>query len=360
MSARPGRRCTAVTLAALALLMTCGGCGRRVHLQRGGPDSTAAGRLDSLTARVREAQARWDAPDQGEDAARLTAGVLLDDLARRPPEAWERRARTLFDSLGIGAELSSGPCVLAANLFARSDPEGGAWPYLYWCGEKMPQVQPIEGRGLHLQALAGHGLEARSAGAASVMLLFARRSAGGQEPLLMVWSHARREDPWNLTQTLGPDSLGGVGTADLQAFSDTVTDLATRTYRPARGFDECTGCPHVYRTRRFRSGPTGFVKIEDQAVPSPYTTLVLFILALGAGDTEVAQRMVSDRSVLDQARRLDWAHPRGSWRVAPETDETAREMVLFRGRDEAYRVQFLSRGDDWLIAGIQQTTRTIE
>jgi hypothetical protein len=38
----------------------------------------------------------------------------------------------------------------------------------------------------------------------------------------------------------------------------------------------------------------------------------------------------------------------------------ARELVLFRGLQEAYRVHFATRGDDWVITGFEPTSRTLE
>ena len=46
--------------------------------------------------------------------------------------------------------------------------------------------------------------------------------------------------------------------------------------------------------------------------------------------------------------------------MAPETDETAVRMVFFRGREEAYRVEFTVQGGDWKISGFEPTTRSIE
>lgn len=370
---RTRRPLAALALACLVLIANAG-CERRITLATRGGDSTHTAQPDSLAALIMQAQSAWEA-GVGEDAARLSAQMLLADLAHRPSDHWEARAHTLLDSLAIGAEFASATCVLAVNFFARSNPDAGSWPYLISCSDNGPLSQAIEARDLHLMAGtlavvpapkpqpiripfappkdAGHGPLP-----SALALLFTRRAGGGQQPLVMVWSHARREDPWNLIQTLDADSLGGVGTADFER-RDSL-DLVTRTYQASRGFDECSGCPHLYRMRRFRWRGDGFDRIEDQRVPSPYGTFVMFVTALSLDDRDGASHYVTDGNLVDRARSLDWGRPKGSWRVAPDTEEGAQHMVFFRGREEAYQVDFAVQGRDWKISGFQPTQRTIE
>ena len=369
----------AVVAAGLLLALAAGGCGRRTTLSRAGADSSEASARDSIALLARDAQSGWES-GAPEDAARTSAALLLADLARHPADHWEVRTHTLLDSLAIGADVVTVPCLEAVNFFTRANPDAGSWPYLFWCGDARPHSQEIEGRGLHLvsAALAPVSVStpgewepvrppfaprrktthALSASASAVALLFSHRAGGGQQPLVMVWSHARSDDPWNLVQTLGADSLGGVGTGEFEP-GDTLT-LVTRTYQPSRGFDECTTCPHLFRTRRFRWRDSGFVRIEEQRVSSPYATFVLFIAALSVDDRDAAERVVTDPDLVERARRLEWGRPKGAWRVAPETDETAAHMVFFRGREEAYRVEFTPQGGDWKISGFEPTARNIE
>ena len=375
MSARASRASTerlapallAVSLLSLALL--AGGCDRRPRLVPAGADSLVTLSRDSLVILARDVQDRWESGDHPEEAARLSAVLVLSDLARRDPSEWGFRTRTFLDSLAIGAELASAPCVQAINFFSRSNPDGGSWPYLVWCGETHPRMQALEGRGHHLLAVGVATLNpspeniippaAPPSPSTSVALLYTRRSAGGQQPLVTVWSHVRKDDPWNLVQSLGADSLGGVGSAEL-AERDTALELSSRTYHVTRGFDECPTCPHVYRTRRFRLAAGGFSRIDESIVPSPYATFVQFISALGADDRDALARLVANGDLVDQARKLGWSNGGGNWRVAPETDEAATSMVFFRGRDEAYKVNFISRDDDWLISAIELTSNAIE
>jgi hypothetical protein len=348
----------AAALALVACALATAGCGQRTRIEGAPPaDSTRAVPPDSARRLLRDAQSSWEDPDAGEGAARASATALLADLRARHPEEWEARSRTLLDSLAIGAEVAGTPGMVAVNFFSRADPDGGSWPWLYWNDGKQTHSQAIEGTGLHLLSMVSR----RGVGsAAGLAILFGRRAGGGQQPLAMAWGHPKPEAPWSLAQTLGPDSLGGTGTAEFQAVSDSAADVVARTYTVTRGFDECAMCPHIYRTRRFHWGAAGFARIEELPVVSPYSTFVEFVQALAAGDLDAAARRVADSSLLDRARKLEWNRGKGLWRVAPETDETAQQMVFFRGKDEAYRVEFAPRGTDWVITAFEPTTRTIE
>ena len=70
--------------------------------------------------------------------------------------------------------------------------------------------------------------------------------------------------------------------------------------------------------------------------------------------------MRRERGTVIRAEGLSSSTRLGPWRVAPETDETASHMVFFRGRDEAYRVEFVAQDGEWKIAGFEPTARTIE
>ena len=61
------------------------------------------------------------------------------------------------------------------------------------------------------------------------------------------------------------------------------------------------------------------------------------------------------------ARRLDWHDPaRGRWRAEPSTDPRATSIVFFRGRADAYRVTFQSRGEEWVVLGFEAVNRSAE
>ena len=357
--AERGRIAAIAALAALAALTIAlaSGCGQRTQLAGAPRDSSRIVPPDSAMRLLRDAQSGWEASGAGKDAAAASAAALLADLSSRRLDTWEGRTRYLLDSLAIGAEVADAPGALAVNFFSRSDPDAGSWPYLFWDDGKRARMEALEGSGLHLLSMA----ERRGTGTASgLAILFARRAAGGQQPLVMSWTHPRPEASWSLAQTLGPDSLGGIGTAEFQANSDSSADVVARTYTATRGFDECTMCPHIYRTRRFHWGAGGFARVEEQPVPSPYGSFVQFVQALMAGNEDAAKRRVVDDDLVDRARKLDWNQPKGLWRVAPETDETAQQMIFFRGKDEAYRVNFVQHSGEWLIEGFEPTSRTIE
>lgn len=350
--------------AMLIALVVLGGCERRATLvQR--TDSTTVVTPDEFVARVRELHAAWDAPDSGAVAARLTAALLLDDLNMQAVSGgrfdWAERARALLDSIDVGAEFAAAPCVLVVNFFDRGNPSGGSWPWVFNCGETRLRASPVSGQGLALQAVASRGLfgePPKPPGPAGFAALFARRSTGGNQPLLMV-HRPNRQDTWDVAQTLGPDSLGGWGSGAFEVQGDSV-DLETRTFGPNARFEECATCPHVFRIHRFRWRKDGFQRIADRDVPSPYATFVRLIQALTAGDLAAATPLLADPLLIDEARLAGWDVARGSWRAAPATDESAHELVFFRGMREAWSVTFEPRGQDWVIAGFRPVNRSIE
>ena len=349
---------------ALLSALVLAGCSRTPRLVPASADSTGFS-ADSTAMLARAVQSAWDAPDSGAIAARLTATLVLHDLqvhiASEPRLDWAERTRSLLDSLDVGAETVAGPCAMVANFFSRSDPSAGSWPWLIACGPKRLGATPMPGQGMALQGVATRGLfgdPPKPPGPRGVAVLFARRGTAGAQPLLMTLRPGKG-DAWDLAQTLGPDSLGGAGTGGFEASGDTV-DLVTRTFSNTPRFEECATCPHIFRVHRFRWRGEGFARIEDRLVPSPYATFASFVAALASGDDAAAQSKVVDPSLVDQARSAEWGASRGSWRVAPSTDETAREMIFYRGMKEAWRVRFEPHGPDWVITGFELTTRSLE
>jgi hypothetical protein len=255
----------------------------------------------------------------------------------------------------------SAPCALAANFFSRSDPTAGSWPWVYWCDGTEVRTQAVDGQGMSLVGLAARGLSSEPAaptGPRGIAALFARRGGGGQQPLLLAWRVAG--DRLELAQTLGPDSLGGVGTGAFETVDDSVLVLGTRTWRPTPRFDECGTCPHVFHQRRFRWGLEGFERVEDVVVPTPYVAFVELIQALTAGDRDGALERVTHPALVESARRAGWAAVKGPWRAAPGSDERGDELVFYRGAGEAWKVRFGRRGDGWLVDSFEPTTRVIE
>ena len=350
---RPLRRTAACLLIAAALL-SVSSCGRR-QFRPLPADSTAAVRSDSVAAIAKDARDRWESGSPV-DAARLSATLVLAELQRTQPPDWGDRARTFLDSLAIGAEIGSAPGAVLVNFFSRSDPEHGSWPYLFWTGDKGPRMQSLEGRDLHYLDLATRPGPATTP--ALVAALFSRRAPGGAQPICFTWKPGAN-GAYALSQTLGPDSLGGAGDGDF-SLQDTTLVLHARTYHPTHGFTECATCPHVYATHVFEWTPTGFVRRSDEEAPSPYSTFVRFILAMQTNDRETAVAQLTDPSLLDLARQYDFQQARGLWRVAPSTDETAHEMIFLRGEKEAYKVSFEGRAGGWRISGIEPTAPNIE
>jgi hypothetical protein len=328
-------------------------------------DSSAAARVDSSMVARRQTQEAWESGGDLESASAATARLLARELTGRAAQEWRDHASTILDSLGVGAEFAEARGALAVNFFSRSDAEGGSWPYLFWATPGAVASQALEGKGMHLQAIATRGLAA-SGGAAvdSVRLVsaaFTRRTVGGLQPFVMTWSMPPKGAyRWNLLQTLGADSLGTYGTAGFESVSDTGAELSARTYRTPRGFVECVTCPHAYTTTRFVWTPRGFARTESKGVPSPYATFAEFIAALVNGDRVAASERVSDPQLVFDAQRLGWNALRGGWRPAPGADESPGQMTFFRGPKEAYAVHFRAQGGGWVITGFEPAPRTVE
>lgn len=365
MSTRPAPhgprapRATFALLALLALAASASGCQRRTQLVPASADSTHAS-VDSFSVYAREAADRWEA-GVGDEAATLSAKLVREALVLRPNGPWAERTRGVLDSLGIAAEVAGANTAIVANLFSRTDPDGDSWPFLFWRETNACRFQPIEGRGLHLADVSTMGFadDSTPTDSAEAAVLWGRRVGGGQQPQVTVWKYVAG-GRWDLLQTLGADSLGGIGSGEFVT-TDSTHELSVRTYRPTPFFDECATCPHVFHERRFVWRRTGFARIESHVVPSPYSTFTGFIAALAANDFERANTFVVDRSLIDFARRFDWDEPaKGRWRMAPATDEGSMDMVFLRGSQDAFRVRFEARDGDWVIAGFEPTNRSLE
>ena len=357
MSLHLGRTTIGLVLVAAAAFLPA--CDRTPQLKPLAADSALV-RPDTFTVLARQASEQWDA-GANDQAASLSARVVHEALRARINAPWAERARGVLDSLGIAAEVAGGDRATLVNLFSRSQPEGDSWPYLYWHEADEVHVQSVEGRGLHLQEVSTHGFD--PAGAPSdtsqVAALFTRRAGSGSQPLVMVWRRTAG-GRWDLLQTLGSDSLGGVGSAEFSN-ADSAVELSSRTFRATPYFEECATCPHVYTIRSFRWSQEGFSRVIDHRVPSPYSTFTAFVTALVNDDRERASALVADPTLVDFARRYAWNEAgRGRWRVAPATDEGAIEMVFFRGTDEAYRIHFESRDGEYVVAGFEATQRSVE
>ncbi len=359
-------RLTGCTVALMGALAALSGCSRQPpRFVPPGADSTAAAAADSFAVLVGEAHDQWESQG-GSSAAPMTARLLLEDLRRHADGRLTDRARTFLDSCGFSAEVAGGDSVAAINFFARSDPAGGAWPHLVWRDEKGVRDQAIEGSGMRLLDLTvrDRGADGAPAGGGAqpvqVAAIFGRTAARGQQPVVITWRRAPGAATWSLAQTLGPDSLGGVGVAEFIPRPDGGRALETRTYRSTPGFDECSTCPHIYRTLRFDWRPTGFTKVSEDVAPSPYYSFVQLISALLMNDREMSLRFLGDQSLLDTARGYAWNQSKGLWRVAPGADESAEEMTFFRGTREAYKVRFALRNGLWMVTDFQSTQRTVE
>jgi hypothetical protein len=330
------------------------GCDRTPKLVPAGNDSTSATPDDPYDVMARNAARSWE-NGALDDAADLTSRVLRIDLSQTNPAKWTTRAASLLDSMNVGAEVQGGDCAIVVNLFARANPTGQSWPYVYWCDADSARRQKIEGEGLRLLALAARDVKGAMTDR-GIAVLYGQSGGAGVMPTLMVWKALG--NTWKLSQTLGPDSLGGTGSGEFQATPDGV-QLATKTFQVSRGFIECASCPHVEVERHFRWSGDQFIREGDDITHTPYAAFVRFIQALKAADYSTAMSLASDAHVVERALDFGWSRSRQQWRVSPGTHDRATEMVFFLGQTEAYKVWFEPRGDDWSISSVDTTARVV-
>jgi len=342
----------------LALCIAAAGCDRTPRFKTGEADSTATIPADSNAIYVQLARDRWGDPDLGQEAADLSARVVLQALRNQSSEPIAARTRELLDSLVFGAETAGDRGFVVANLFARSNPSVGSYPYLFWREGEATRYQSLDAGGMHLVGAIDE--ETAVGSGKRVAVLFTRVGPSGQQPFAYVWQLPPGGDTWRLAQSLGADSLGSVGSGRFVSPGSDGVVLESRATVPARGFDECSTCPHVYRLRRFRWGPAGLVMASEEVESSPYYAFVQLIQALAAGDRDAALRWVADPSLADAAIGYEWGKSKGPWRLAPGNSPNARDLLLFRGNQEAYRVHFGPRGDDWVVTGFEPSSRNIE
>jgi hypothetical protein len=356
MSDRAAGRVVSLSFVMLCVLALVG-CNRKPHLVPAGPDSTAAIPSDSTAMYVQIARDAWGSGDDNGKAADLTARLILNRMRTDKDQTLGTAAREFVDSLGMGAEVS-GRDPAAVNLFSRSDPSGGSWPFLFWRDGGTVHYQPLDASGLHLSGLTAE--PSQPGNAQRIATLFMGGGANGQQPFAFVWTRPPNAQSWRLTQSLGTDSLGKSGNARIVEGSPDGTVLEARTYTVQHGFDECASCPHVYQVRRLRWDTPGLVTASLSSEHTPYSTFVDFVSALSAGDRAKAQQLVSDGSLMGTADGYGWGSPTNRWRLAPGMTATSTELLIFRGAKDAYRVHFAPKGEDWLITAFEPSSRSLE
>lgn len=355
-------RSAAAALVMLAMLGLLPGCDRTPQLVPPDADSTTVG-TDSFSVAVEEVRARWDS-DGGADgsAAERTAELLVADLERRPGAEPADRVRALLDSLHLGAEVAGAGDVALVNLFALADPTATSWPRLVWRDRGAVRSQAVEGSGMRLAGLA-LGPPGRAAGDSSRQAagLFMRIAGSGSQPLVFVWRRAPRETVWRLHQTLGPDSLGGTGSAEFVTPGRDSVALRSRTWSRTPGFDECPTCPHIHRNRTFRWGAEGFSTLSLATEDSPYATFVRFVQALSIPDLELAREQVAAPALVDSALARGFGVRRAPWRISPgAAADRGDELVFLRGPAEAWTVRFSRFGGSARISSIEPAQRAVE
>jgi len=173
---------------------------------------------------------------------------------------------------------------------------------------------------------------------------------------------------WNLVQY--EDSGFELGSSGSVAWTDVNGDLQLELVAWIPGerdsmFEECAGCPKLITELMFAERPNGFGLQDTRIVPSPYSTLTLFVRLLTDGNRAQAARLLKDPGLLDRAVAGGWNTRRnGLWKIEEAEPGTAWPQWL-RVRhtgpkgDRRYTVYFeLSRGRwvirDWAERGTGQ------
>ncbi len=342
------------------LLLAVASCDRRPRFVQQGADSSVTPLSpDSSAALAQAAQDMWDRVQDSRSVSQASAASirLARDYLSARGGSMAAGLDAYLDSLGFGAEIAADPRddnLVAVNFFSRANPAAGSAPYLIWREASSVRSQGMEGRGLRLLQAVTRVVPAREAA-----VLFGRPVAGGLQPLLLVLRRTPSGSRWELVQSVGADSLGGIGKAEL-AWADSTPVVRARTYTPAPHFEECGSCPHIYHQRVLEWGPEGFHSISDMVENTSYRSFVQFVGQVEQGDDRGASDVATDMDVVGLARHLGWDRPGPSWRVAPGAAASNASMVFYRGAKDAYRVSFQFDRGRWLVAAIDTTYRAIE
>jgi hypothetical protein len=201
-----------------------------------GSDSTGTAGADSLFFLLRRVPEAWEGGVDDLGAARLTAQAVRQDLGRRDPAEWPRRAKYLLDSLSVGVEIGGEPCGWCSTC-SCVPPRRGSWPFLIWCRDDPTAPRRASWRAADRPDRRAHPAHGDRSGRRPVrggdQVAGCSRTCGPPEPMLFVWS--RTGDQWKIVQTLGADSLGGFGEGRFELRAGRSTWWCT--WRARAGFD---------------------------------------------------------------------------------------------------------------------------
>ncbi|MEO6463037.1 MAG: hypothetical protein ABIP29_08160, partial [Candidatus Eisenbacteria bacterium] len=251
-----------------------------------------------------------------------------------------RGVMTVFDSLGVPAEMAQDvelPQFCAVTFFHPAFAGHAAVTYLYWfIGEDLQRQRLLltGGRGLQLEVWWTGAAD----GPYEAGLLDRRRTGDTAEAFFTLLRLAPNAQVWSVIQygRRGVD-LGGRGPArfvDLN--NDALPELVSWTEAPPEPrFVVDSRLPPLLSERLWQRTDSGFALFDRRTVPTPFATWVLFLRALGAGETVAARALVTAPAVVTRARALGLGAVRakGSWQVldSPPGDRWNQRMTFLYG-----------------------------
>lgn len=273
-----------------------------------------------------------------------------------------------LDSLGVTAEFAQDPDLpqfCAVTFFHPRFAGYAAVTYLYWfrSNELMRQrVLLTGGKDLQMDVWwTGNPL-----GPYEMGLLDRRRVGDPGETFFTMLRISRLAEFWGVIQYGRKDvDLGGRGPArfvDLN--NDAIPELVNWVESaPDPRFVVDPHLPPILSERLWQRTDSGFVMFDRRTVPTPFATWVLFLRALGAGETATARALVATPAVLARARTLGLGAVRaaGSWRAleSPVVDRWNQRMSFVYGSpkpDRGLDVRMKFHDGHWAIEAIERRT----
>jgi hypothetical protein len=268
--------------------------------------------------------------------------------------------RPLLDSLQLETEIRVDPdlphfvLLMVRNPFR---PTAGAVGFLYW----------YRGDDLRMQGVSFYGGEApemkvwwtgREGSPYSWGIV--ERTRTEQRHHMTVLSLTPGGDFWRIAQfdPNGFDVGAGANVEWVDVNGDLRPELLAwvRT-TPDSLIEPCADCPRPFNELTFVEGAAGFELLDVRLVPSPITTLSLFVRLLAENDRANAARLLQDPAKIDEAVSLGWTgrQPKGAWQIRLAEPNTAWPhwlMVRHRGaRAHDWRFLLAPVRGRWLIAG---------
>jgi hypothetical protein len=322
---------------------------------------------DSFSTWAAEARSRFKSNDgDSAVAGNLRAYDLTGMIARRllrslgPANLVQAHAvKPVLDSLGFATDVAVDPAIpnfVLVMVRNPGRPKANAVGYLYWYRGTDLRMQGVLFRGGHRPTMRAwwtgqqdHPYE--------WAVVDEMQESGNLEMTLFRLNATGAE--WTIQQD---ETHGGVlGEPGTAAFTDVNGDgqpelVSWTRSRTDSLFVECPDCPKLLTERVFTEGPDGFELLDARLVPSPYSTLVLFVRFLRDRNLASAARLLEDPAKVKEAVALGFGEGagRGTWSVEyGEAGQAWPHWLAVRLQRPSgvhrYIVHFVQRNGHWLV-----------